>query len=54
MALAVIGLPNDPSVAFHESFGFEPAGVFHRLGFKFGEWWDVGWWELDLAGGPAG
>ena len=54
VALAVIGLPNDPSVAFHESFGFEPAGVFHRLGFKFGEWWDVGWWELDLAGGPAG
>jgi len=54
VALAVIGLPNDPSVAFHEAFGFEPAGVFHRLGFKFGEWWDVGWWELDLAGGPAG
>ena len=54
VALAVIGLPNDPSVAFHESFGFEPAGVFHRLGFKFGEWWDVGWWQLDLASGPAG
>ena len=53
VALAVIGLPNDPSVAFHESFGFEPAGVFHRLGFKFGEWWDVGWWQLDLASGPA-
>jgi len=53
VALAVIGLPNDPSVAFHEAFGFEPAGVFHRLGFKFGEWWDVGWWQLDLASGPA-
>ena len=53
VALAVIGLPNDPSVAFHESFGFEPAGVFHRLGFKFGEWWDVGWWQLDLAGGAG-
>jgi L-amino acid N-acyltransferase YncA len=50
VALAVIGLPNDPSVAFHESFGFEPAGVYHRLGFKFDEWWDVGWWQLDLAG----
>jgi L-amino acid N-acyltransferase YncA len=54
VALAVIGLPNDASVAFHESFGFVPAGVFHRLGFKFDEWWDVGWWELDLAVGPAG
>jgi phosphinothricin acetyltransferase len=53
VALAVIGLPNDASVAFHESFGFESAGVFHRLGFKFGEWWDVGWWQLDLASGPA-
>lgn len=51
VALAVIGLPNDASVAFHESLGFEPAGVYHRLGFKFGEWWDVGWWQLDLAAG---
>jgi L-amino acid N-acyltransferase YncA len=49
VALAVIGLPNDASVAFHESFGFEPAGVYRRLGFKFGTWWDVGWWQLDLA-----
>lgn len=54
VALAVIGLPNDASVAFHESFGFEPAGVYRRLGFKFGTWWDVGWWQLDLASRPPG
>jgi phosphinothricin acetyltransferase len=49
VALAVIALPNDASVAFHEACGFESAGVYRRLGFKFGEWWDVGWWQLDLA-----
>lgn len=53
VALAVIGLPNDASVAFHESFGFEPAGVYRRVGFKLGEWWDVGWWQLDLASSAA-
>jgi L-amino acid N-acyltransferase YncA len=53
VALAVIALPNDTSVAFHESSGFEPAGVYRRVGFKLGEWWDVGWWQLDLAGYPS-
>jgi len=49
VALAVIALPNDASVAFHEAFGFRPVGVYRGLGFKLGEWWDVGWWQLDLA-----
>lgn len=49
VALAVIGLPNDASVAFHEAFGFRPVGVYRGLGFKLGQWWDVGWWQLDLA-----
>lgn len=47
-ALAVISLPNPPSVALHEDLGFTPVGVFHSAGFKFGSWLDSGWWELSL------
>lgn len=47
-ALAVISLPNPPSVALHEVLGFTSVGVFHNAGFKFGAWLDSGWWELSL------
>ena len=43
-AYAGIGLPNDASVALHESLGFSLVGVYKQVGFKFGEWHDVGWW----------
>jgi phosphinothricin acetyltransferase len=42
-AFAGITLPNDASVAFHESLGFERIGVFPRVGRKFGRWHDVAW-----------
>lgn len=45
---AGIGLPNDASVAFHESLGFVAVGVYERIGYKLGRWWDVGWWQLFL------
>lgn len=45
-----IALPNPASVALHESFGFRPAGLYRRTGYKMGEWRDVGWWELVLGG----
>jgi len=48
-AYAGITLPNSASVAFHESMGFEPVGVYHGIGYKFGNWHDVGWWELRLG-----
>jgi phosphinothricin acetyltransferase len=48
VACAGIALPNDPSVALHESFGFRLVGVYRRIGFKLGKWWDVGWWTLEL------
>ena len=51
MAVAGITLPNPASVALHEACGFEPIGVYRRVGFKAGGWRDVGWWQLDLAGG---
>lgn len=47
-AYAVIALPNPPSVAFHESIGFERVGVYRNAGFKDGEWHDVGHWERTL------
>lgn len=48
-AYAGIALPNTASVAFHESLGFEPVGVYRRIGYKLGEWRDVGWWSLRLG-----
>jgi L-amino acid N-acyltransferase YncA len=48
VACAGITLPNAASVALHESLGFRPVGVYRRIGFKHGTWWDVGWWELEL------
>lgn len=53
IACAGITLPNDASVALHESFGFVPVGVYRQIGYKLGAWRDVGWWQLELAR-PAG
>lgn len=47
-AFAIIVLPNDGSVALHESVGFRPVGVCRNAGFKLGEWRDVGWWQCEL------
>jgi phosphinothricin acetyltransferase len=52
-ACAGITLPNPASVALHEACGFEPLGIYRRIAFKHGRWWDVGWWQLELAA-PAG
>jgi len=48
---AVIGgiaLPNAASVALHERLGFVNIGQFHEVGFKFGRWIDVGYWQHRL------
>jgi phosphinothricin acetyltransferase len=49
IACAGITLPNDASVALHESFGFVSVGVYRQIGYKSGAWRDVGWWQLELA-----
>jgi L-amino acid N-acyltransferase YncA len=49
LLVAGITLPNDASVGIHEALGFEPVGVYKNVGFKNGEWWDVGWWQLDMG-----
>lgn len=45
---AVINLPNDKSVAFHEKCGFTWFATFDRVGYKSGRWKDVGWWKLQI------
>jgi phosphinothricin acetyltransferase len=42
-AFAGTTLPNDASVGFHESLGFQSIGVFPSVGRKFGAWHDVAW-----------
>lgn len=43
---AVINLPNDRSVAFHESLGFRWFATYEQVGYKLGQWKNVGWWRL--------
>ena len=41
-------LPNPASVALHERLGFSKVAEFREVGFKFGKWIDVAYWELML------
>jgi len=47
-AVGGIALPNPASVALHEKLGFVKIGQFREIGLKFGQWIDVGYWELRL------
>jgi L-amino acid N-acyltransferase YncA len=51
-AFAGITLPNDPSVKLHTSMGFEPIGTFRSIGWKFGRWHDVAWFQRQLGSSP--
>ena len=44
-AYAGIALPNPTSISLHERLGFKLVGTFHEVGFKFGRYWDVSWYE---------
>ena len=46
--LGGIAQPNTASVRLHEGLGFEKVAHFKRVGRKFGQWVDVGYWELQL------
>lgn len=46
--IAGISLPNPASVALHEKFGMTKVAHFKEVGFKFGRWIDVGYWEKQL------
>ncbi|MEO7855219.1 MAG: N-acetyltransferase family protein [Rubrivivax sp.] len=51
--LAVIGDSNSlGSIALHRALGFEPAGLFNAVGWKFGRWLDMVMMQRAL--GPQG
>jgi phosphinothricin acetyltransferase len=44
-AYAGVTLPNPASVGLHEAMGFRPVGVYEQVGFKYGVWHDVAWFQ---------
>jgi phosphinothricin acetyltransferase len=48
-AYAGIAVPNAGSAALHQRFGFVKVGTFSQVGFKFGRYIDVDWYELNLT-----
>jgi len=52
-AYAGVTLPNPASVGLHESMGFEPVGVYRHVGFKYGSWHDVAWFQRLLQPQPS-
>ena len=49
-AYAGIALPNPASVALHTRLGFRSVGAMREVGFKFGRYWDVEFFEKALPG----
>jgi L-amino acid N-acyltransferase YncA len=43
-----IALPNEASIRLHEKFGFRKVAHFKEVGYKFGQWVDVDYWQLVL------
>lgn len=48
VVVGCIALPNERSVALHEKLAFRKVAHFEEVGFKFGQWVDVGYWQLLL------
>jgi phosphinothricin acetyltransferase len=48
LVIGGIALPNERSIALHEKLGFAKVAHFSEVGFKFGQWHDVGYWQLRL------
>ncbi|KJD35895.1 phosphinothricin acetyltransferase [Tamlana sedimentorum] len=48
MVLGVLTIPNNASVKLHEKFGFKQVADLKEVGFKFGQWLNVGFWQLKL------
>lgn len=51
--IAAIALPNEPSVALHEACGFRHMGTLSGVGYKHGEWLDVGFWQRRQGSGET-
>lgn len=44
-----IDAANEPSIRLHESLGFECCGHLREVGFKFGQWLDLKFYQLIFA-----
>ena len=52
--VAGMTLPNDASAALHQRFGFRRVGEFTEVGYKFGRYWNVAWFERGMNAWLAG
>jgi len=51
---ALVTSANEDSCRFHRALGYREFARFERTGFKFGQWYDVTWFEKRLQDGtPA-
>ena len=48
-AIAILSLPNEHSIALHEATGFRRGGVVREIGYKNGQWHDIGMWQRELS-----
>jgi phosphinothricin acetyltransferase len=48
--VAGIDALNEKSIKIHERLGFQYSGTIKRAGFKFGQWLDLSFYQLDLNG----
>jgi len=46
--IGAIDSNNATSIALHRSLGFQPAGTLRQVGFKFGQWLDLDFYQLLL------
>jgi L-amino acid N-acyltransferase YncA len=51
-AVALVALPNPASERLHLASGFEKVGQLREVGFKFGQWIDVAWYQRMLVNLP--
>jgi phosphinothricin acetyltransferase len=47
-AYAGITTPNPASVALHEQLGMVPIATYEEVGYKFGQWLPVTWFQMRL------
>ncbi len=47
--IAGITQPNRASTGLHEALGFVKCALFTEVGYKMGEWADVGYWEKSFS-----
>jgi len=48
-AYSGIALPNPESIALHLKLGFAHVASYHEVGYKLDRYWDVDWFEKDVA-----